>query len=92
VEHSYLHSDFRDSGKNTGDTWSEATSAWLEATQTKIGEEGRWLTVASNRPARTLVEIVKWVAAQGIGLEDVHVARPTLEDVFIELTVKRLGE
>ena len=46
----------------------------------------------SKRPARTLVEIVKWVDAQGIGLEDVHLARPTLEDVFIELTGKRLRE
>ena len=52
----------------------------------------RHLTVASKRPARTLVEIVKWVDAQGIGLEDVHLARPTLEDVFIELTGKRLRE
>ena len=52
----------------------------------------RRLTVASTRPARTLVEIVKWVDAQGIGLEDVRLARPTLEDVFIELTGKRLRE
>lgn len=66
--------------------------AWPEATQTRISDDGRHLTVASARPARTLVEIVKWVDAQGIGLEDVHLARPTLEDVFIELTGKRLRE
>jgi len=66
--------------------------AWADATQTQISEDGRRLTVASKRPARTLVEIVKWVDAQGIGLEDVHLARPTLEDVFIELTGKRLRE
>ena len=66
--------------------------AWPETTQTRLSEDGRHLTVASNRPARTLVEIVKWVDAQGIGLEDVHLARPTLEDVFIELTGKRLRE
>jgi len=65
---------------------------WPEATQTTLSEDGRHLTVASNRPARTLVEIVKWVDAQGIGLEDVHLARPTLEDVFIELTGKKLRE
>jgi hypothetical protein len=35
---------------------------------------------------------MRLLAKPGIGLEDVHVARPTLEDVFIELTVKRLGE
>ncbi len=66
--------------------------AWPDSTQTRISEDGRTMTVSSSRPARTLVEIVKWVDAQGITLEDVHLARPTLEDVFIELTGKRLRE
>jgi ABC-2 type transport system ATP-binding protein len=66
--------------------------AWPEATSTKLSDGGRRLTVASSKPARTLVEIVKWVDSQGIGLEDVHLKRPTLEDVFIELTGKRLRE
>lgn len=65
---------------------------WPESTQSRLTDEGRRLIVASTRPARTLVEIVKWLDAQGIGLEDVHLARPTLEDVFIELTGKRLRE
>jgi len=65
---------------------------WPDALQTRLADEGRRLIVASTRPARTLVEIVKWVDGQGIGLEDVHLARPTLEDVFIELTGKRLRE
>jgi ABC-2 type transport system ATP-binding protein len=65
---------------------------WPEAVQTKVAEGGRRLTVASNRPARTLVEIVKWLDAEGLELEDVHLSRPTLEDVFIELTGKRLRE
>ena len=65
---------------------------WPDATQTRLSEDGRRLTVASTRPARTLVEIVKWVDAGGVGLEDVHLARPTLEDVFIELTGKKLRE
>src|SRR5206468_2080513 len=65
---------------------------WPDATSVKLSENKRGFTVASTRPARTLVEIVKWVDAQGLGLEDVHLKRPTLEDVFIELTVKRLRE
>jgi hypothetical protein len=36
--------------------------------------------------------MVKWIDAQGIELEDVHLTRPTLEDVFIELTGKKLRE
>jgi ABC-2 type transport system ATP-binding protein len=69
-----------------------ALPEWPEATSTRLSENKRGLTVASNRPARTLVEIVKWVDSQGLSLEDVHLKRPTLEDVFIELTGKRLRD
>jgi ABC-2 type transport system ATP-binding protein len=65
---------------------------WREATSTSLSADGRSLTVTSARPARTLVEIVKWVDSMGIEIEDVHLARPTLEDVFIELTGKKLRE
>ena len=50
------------------------------------------LTVHSPKPARTIVELVKWIDQQGIELADIHLKRPTLEDVFIELTGKRLRE
>jgi ABC-2 type transport system ATP-binding protein len=50
------------------------------------------LTVHSTKPARTIVELVKWIDQQGIELADIHLKRPTLEDVFIELTGKRLRE
>jgi ABC-2 type transport system ATP-binding protein len=50
------------------------------------------LTVSSPHPARTVVELVKWIDQQGVGLADIHLKRPTLEDVFIELTGKRLRE
>jgi ABC-2 type transport system ATP-binding protein len=38
------------------------------------------------------VELVKWIDQLGIELADIHLKRPTLEDVFIELTGKRLRE
>ncbi len=88
----------RSAGKSTVEIVCEQTLRdlampdWPDATNTKLSEDGRRLTVASTRPARTLVDIVKWVDAQGLGLEDVHLARPSLEDVFIELTGKRLRE
>lgn len=65
---------------------------WPDALQSRLTDDGHRLIVASARPARTLVEIVKWVDSQGVGLEDVRLARPTLEDVFIELTGKKLRE
>jgi len=57
-----------------------------------ISEDRRTITVASAQPARTIVDLVKWIDQQGIGLIDIHLKRPTLEDVFIELTGKRLRE
>ena len=54
--------------------------------------EGRRLTVNAAQPARIIVDLVKWVDQQGLGLTDIHLNRPTLEDVFIELTGKRLRE
>jgi ABC-2 type transport system ATP-binding protein len=88
----------RSAGKSTieitcvEDLRSRAIPEFPDATQTRLSDDGRTMLVASTRAARTLVEIVKWVDAQSIALEDVHLARPTLEDVFIELTGKRLRE
>lgn len=50
------------------------------------------LTVHSTHPAKTIVELVKWIDQHGVELSDIHLKRPTLEDVFIELTGKRLRE
>jgi len=58
----------------------------------KLSEDRLALTVYSAHPARAIVELVKWIDQQGIELADIHLKRPTLEDVFIELTGKRLRE
>jgi ABC-2 type transport system ATP-binding protein len=65
---------------------------WTESVRTLVSEDRRLITVYSKRPARTLVEIVKWIDANGFELEDVRLSRPTLEDVFIELTGKKLRD
>jgi ABC-2 type transport system ATP-binding protein len=64
----------------------------FEAETLAVNSDRRAITVSSARPARSVVELVKWIDAQGIGLADIHLKRPTLEDVFIELTGKRLRE
>lgn len=66
--------------------------AWAEALDSTADETGRSLTVVSRRPAATLVELIKWIDQSGFELLDVHLKQPTLEDVFIELTGKRLRE
>jgi ABC-2 type transport system ATP-binding protein len=65
---------------------------WPDALESKLDGDGRSLTVYSARPARTLFEIMKWLDQQGMQLEDVHLKRPTLEDVFVELTGKKLRD
>ncbi len=54
--------------------------------------DGKSLTVYSTRPARTLPDLVRWIDQSGLELEDIHLKRPTLEDVFIELTGKKLRD
>jgi ABC-2 type transport system ATP-binding protein len=55
-------------------------------------DEGRTLSVQTDAPAGSIVELVKWIDQHGVRLVDIHLKRPTLEDVFIELTGKRLRE
>jgi ABC-2 type transport system ATP-binding protein len=66
--------------------------AWAEALSSTLDETSRTLTVLSRRPATTLVDLIKWIDQAGFALLDVHLKQPTLEDVFIELTGKRLRE
>jgi ABC-2 type transport system ATP-binding protein len=65
---------------------------WPDAIESSLDKEGRTLTVYSSRPARTLFEIMRWLDQQNMQLEDVHLKRPTLEDVFVELTGKKLRD
>jgi ABC-2 type transport system ATP-binding protein len=66
--------------------------SWPHAIRSTLSDDLRHIKVTSEHPARTLVEMVKWTDAQGIDLDDVRLNRPTLEDVFIELTGKKLRE
>ena len=68
------------------------TPAFLAELKSTRSDDGRRLSVQSAQPARTIVDLVKWVDQAGIDLADIHLKRPTLEDVFIELTGKRLRE
>ncbi len=73
-------------------SWHGELPAWPHAIRSTLSDDGVKINVTSEHPARTLVEMVKWIDAQRIELEDVHLKRPTLEDVFIELTGKKLRD
>jgi ABC-2 type transport system ATP-binding protein len=55
-------------------------------------DEGRTLSMQTESAAALIVELVKWIDQQKLRLMDIHLKRPTLEDVFIELTGKKLRE
>jgi ABC-2 type transport system ATP-binding protein len=71
---------------------STEMESFLKDEKHSFSDDRKSLTVHSPKPARTIVELVKWIDQQGIELADIHLKRPTLEDVFIELTGKRLRE
>ena len=50
------------------------------------------ITANSARPARTIVDMVKWLDERGIELADIRIKRPSLEEACIELTGKSLRE
>jgi ABC-2 type transport system ATP-binding protein len=57
-----------------------------------LSEDRMGISISSAHPARTLVELVKWIDQKGVELDDIQLKRPTLEDVFIELTGKKLRD
>jgi ABC-2 type transport system ATP-binding protein len=47
---------------------------------------GNQATIASTDPQRDLYRLLKWAEDEGITLPDLEVRRPSLEDVFLEVT------
>jgi ABC-2 type transport system ATP-binding protein len=66
--------------------------AWPEGAAPRFSPDRLHLTVKAERPARAIVELVKWLEAAGVEIDDLHIKRPTLEDVFIQLTGKTLRD
>ena len=66
--------------------------AWADAETAHLSADRRVIAVSTRQPARTLAAMVRWIDQIGVELDDVHLKRPSLEDVFIELTGKSLRE
>jgi ABC-2 type transport system ATP-binding protein len=65
---------------------------WAGADEITLDDARLRIAVTSQRPARTIVEMVKWLDESGAELADIRIKRPSLEDAFIELTGKSLRE
>jgi ABC-2 type transport system ATP-binding protein len=48
--------------------------------------DGTNVELSTDDPTRTLYELTSWAVQAGISLEGLEVARPTLEDVYLEIT------
>jgi ABC-type uncharacterized transport system ATPase subunit len=53
--------------------------------------DGAWV-LSSTRPPATIVALVKQLEAESNELQSLEMFSPSLEDVFIELTGRRLRE
>jgi ABC-2 type transport system ATP-binding protein len=69
-----------------------ALPRWPEAEQVTVDQRRMKIAVTTGRPARIVVEMVKWLDEKGVELADIRIKRPSLEDAFIELTGKSLRE
>ena len=56
------------------------------STEIRYRRDGREFTVQTDEPTRTLHELTGEALAEGVELEGLHVRRPSLEDVYLELT------
>jgi ABC-2 type transport system ATP-binding protein len=65
---------------------------WPEAERVTVDPRRLKIAVTTGRPARIVVEMVKWLDENGVELADIRIKRPSLEDAFIELTGKSLRE
>jgi ABC-2 type transport system ATP-binding protein len=71
---------------------ASALPVFRDEQKVSLDERGSTVSVAGRRPARAIVDMVKWIEENGIELVDIRIRRPSLEDAFIELTGKSLRE
>jgi ABC-2 type transport system ATP-binding protein len=62
-----------------------------DAIGAEITEVDGALEVRTTEPARTLHELTGWALRQGVELHSLEVARPTLEDVYLQITGGEAG-
>ncbi len=55
-------------------------------TEIRYRRDGREVVVETNEPTKTLHELTGEALAQGVELEGLHVRKPSLEDIYLELT------
>ena len=57
----------------------------------QVTRDGDGYELAADEPTRALHELTAWALERGVELEGLEVSRPTLEDVYLELTGGEVG-
>jgi ABC-2 type transport system ATP-binding protein len=52
----------------------------------RVTEAGEWMEIRADDPTRTLHDLTGWALERGLALEGLEVTRPSLEDVYLEIT------
>ena len=67
-------------------TFSLPSTADASRLPEPFARAGGRIEARSNRPLEDLHALAEWAEAQGVDLADLEVRRPTLEDIYLELT------
>ena len=63
-----------------------------DGARTSLSDDRTLLTVTADKPARAIVDFVKWIDQRGLELADIQLKHPNLEAVFLELTGRSLRD
>ena len=78
-------------------TWIHRSTLAADAVRALEGvdgvtADGRATVLASAAPNRTIIALVRLIESSGGELVDLQIRKPTLEDVFIQLTGRALRD
>jgi ABC-2 type transport system ATP-binding protein len=57
-----------------------------EAVQSAARVDGDRIEIETKDPTKTLYELTNWAITSGVSLDALEVSRPSLEDVYLEIT------
>jgi ABC-2 type transport system ATP-binding protein len=63
-----------------------AKTNWPAAISSEMKSDGDSVEVQTQDPTRALYELTSWAVQQNVSLEGLEVTRPTLEDVYLQIT------